>query len=39
MMLGIIGARWNWVTWVFLAVFIVALVHFSMYFAQWHWVG
>ena len=39
MMLGIIGARWHWVTWVFLAVFTVALVHFSMYFAQWHWVG
>jgi mannosyltransferase PIG-V len=39
MMLGIIGERWHWVTWVLVAVFTVALVYFSMYFAQWHWVG
>jgi mannosyltransferase PIG-V len=39
MMLGIIGGRWNWVAWVVLTAFAVTMVHFAMYFAQWHWVG
>jgi hypothetical protein len=39
MMLGMIGQRWRWIIWMLLAVFTVGMVYFSMYFAQWHWVG
>jgi hypothetical protein len=38
-MLGMIGQRWRWIIWMLLAVFTVGMVYFSMYFAQWHWVG
>jgi hypothetical protein len=38
-MLGLIGSHWGWTSWLIGAVFTVALVYFSMHFAQWHWVG
>ena len=39
MVLGIVGRQSRSLPWLYLALFIVALVFFSMRFAQWRWVS
>jgi len=37
--LGILRRKWEWVTLIHLALFVMVLIYFSMRFAQWQWVG